>query len=135
MNRRSNLFVYSIITLGVIGILYTLFTQPSRLLVQLGSIVFFGAIIFLIYKIYMRRRLGGSGNDYSAYRRAAKQSKRRFNEQTQQKPVSKVVEGKKLSSSPKKASPLQSGKRKKSSPSHLTVIEGKKGKKKNRAFF
>ncbi|MBD8070415.1 SA1362 family protein [Bacillus sp. PS06] len=126
--RRMDLVVYSIIILGIVGILYILFTDPSRLLMQLGSIVLFAGIIFLVYKFVMKRRTGG--NEYSAYLRAAKRSKRRFNEQSHKKPISKVVDAKKLSSSTKKSTQSRKG-----PTPHLTVIEGKKGKKKNRAFF
>ncbi|MFC4324015.1 SA1362 family protein [Litchfieldia salsa] len=131
--RRSNLFVYAIVFLGIIGILYTLFTQPSRLLTQLGSIVFFGGIIYLVYKFYMKRRHGS--NEHSAYLRAAKQSKRRFNEPGQQKQPSKIIDGKRLTSTAKKNANHTSTTKRKKSTTHLTVIEGKKGKKKNRAFF
>jgi len=133
MNRRSSTIIVRIlIALGLFGLVYTLFTQPSRLFVQLGMIALFVGVIFLIYKFVMKRRMGGS--EYTAYIRAAKQSKRRFNEPKQQKPtIAKVIDSKKGSSTTKKTFGSSTNKKKKSS--HLTVIEGKKGKKKNRALF
>jgi hypothetical protein len=133
MNRRSNIIVGIIIALGAIGLVYTLFTQPSKIFIQLGMLVLFGGVIFLVYKLVIRRRTGSK--EYSAYLRAVKQSKRRFNEPNNQKAqISRIGDSKKGTLTKKKTiSRTAAPKRKKNS--HLTVIEGKKGKKKNRAFF
>ncbi len=135
MKRRSNPFVYSIVLLGAIGIVYTLFTQPGRLLTQIGMMALFAGIIFLVYKLYMKKRVGGSA--HTAYMRAAKQSKRRYNEpvQSSKASITKVIDAKKISSTSRKPSSPSTGQKKKKTATHLTVIEGKKGKKKNRAFF
>jgi len=133
MNRRSsNIIVKLLIVLGVFGLVYTLFTQPSRLFVQLGSIALVVGIIYLVYKFYMRHRMGG--NEHSAYIRAVKQSKRRFNEPIRyKKPSISKIDAKKGATSSKRTFGSSAPKKKKST--HLTVIEGKKGKKKNRALF
>jgi len=132
MNRRSsNIIVKLLIVLGIFGLVYTLFTQPSRLFVQLGTIALVVGIIFLVYKFYMRHRMGGK--EQSAYIRAVKQSKRRFNESIRQKPTISKIDTKKSAASPKRTFGSSVPKKKKST--HLTVIEGKKGKKKNRALF
>lgn len=132
MNRRtSNMFVGIIVALGAIGLVYTLFTNPSRIFTQLGMIVLTVGIIFLLYKLYMRRRKGG--REQTAYLRAAKRSKRRFNEKKQQKPSIARIDSKKVTAAPKK--PFTTVQKKNRSSANLTVIEGKKGKKKNRAFF
>ena len=131
MNRRnSNMFVGIIVALGAVGLVYTLFTNPSRVFTQLGMIVLTVGVIFLIYKWYMRRRNGG--REQTAFLRAAKRSKRRFNEKKSYKPSISRIDIKKGSSSPKKTFTTV---QKKKSSANLTVIEGKKGKKKNRAFF
>jgi len=71
----------------------------------------------------MRRR---TNNEYSAYVRAAKKSKRKYNQQSITS-VNRIQKGKKPTST--------ISNRKKRDSTHLTVIEGKKNKKKNRALF
>ncbi|MCH1626609.1 SA1362 family protein [Fredinandcohnia quinoae] len=133
MNRRkSNIVVMILLCLGVFGFLYTLVTNPSSLLVQAGMIFLFIGVVLLVYRFFNRRRSGGK--EYSAYLRAAKQSKRRFNEQNQRKTQLSGVRGKKSVPTTTKKSTVSSINKKRTN-THLTVIEGKKGKKKNRAFF
>lgn len=134
--RRSNIVVMILLGLGAFGFVYTLFTRPSSLLMQAGMIFLFIGIIFLIYKFVIGRRMGGK--EYSAYLRAAKQSKRRFSPPKKKKPqYMGASNAKKSSSTTTKKSTVASinKKRKSTNNTHLTVIEGKKGKKKNRALF
>ncbi|MCA1030704.1 hypothetical protein LCL95_06550 [Bacillus timonensis] len=137
MNRRtSTIVVYVLMLLGVVGFLYTLIFNPSSLFIQLGITIVIVGIIYLLFRRFLKRRLGGK--DYSAYARAAKQTRRRFNSaQSIKNQFSSVVGSRKANLSPKKStnSLLHKKKKTSSSSSHLTVIEGKKGKKKNRAFF
>jgi flagellar biosynthesis/type III secretory pathway M-ring protein FliF/YscJ len=131
LNRRRNIFVLLLIALSAIGLLYTLFFEPGQLVKQLAIYAFFGVVIFLIYKWFIKRRIGGK--EHSAYLKAAKQSARRFNEQGNKKStVLGSINKKATLTSIKK--PIQPSTQKKKT-THLTVIEGKKGKKKNRAFF
>ncbi|WP_077618761.1 SA1362 family protein [Bacillus sinesaloumensis] len=135
MNRRkSNIVVMILLGLGVLGFVYTLFTNPGSLLVQAGMIFLFVGIIFLLYKFVIGRRMGGK--DHSAYLRAAKQSKKRFKAGSQRKSQIMGVGNKKTTSNATKRSTVSSiHKKRKTNTTHLTVIEGKKGKKKNRALF
>ncbi|XQY90575.1 SA1362 family protein [Metabacillus sp. HB246100] len=125
MKRRGNGFVITILLLAILGFVTTVVSNPLWLLKQ---IVIYGAIagiIFLIFRYFIKKRMG---REYSAYSKAAKQSKRRFDvRKTRSSTVKNINQAKKA-----KANAI---KKKKSQPSHLTVIEGKKGKKKNRAFF
>ncbi|MEC2075397.1 SA1362 family protein [Metabacillus fastidiosus] len=123
MNRRSmNGFIIVILTLGGIGLLATLVRNPMWLLQQIAFYAVIAGIIFLIYRYAFQKRIG-RGN--SAYEKAVKQSKRRFDDRD-----SKVKSISQARKNLKKGSAL-----KKKKQTHLTVIEGKKGKKKNRAFF
>lgn len=135
MNRRkSNIVVMILLGLGVLGFVYTLFTNPGSLLVQAGMIFLFIGIIYLLYKFVISRRMGGK--EQSAYLRAAKQSKKRFKAGGKRKSHAMGVGGKKSTSSATKRSTVASiHKTRKTNTTHLTVIEGKKGKKKNRALF
>ncbi len=133
MNRRRNVFVLVLIGLSVFGLLSTLLFEPGQLLKQLAIYAFFGVVIFLIYKWFVRRRIGGK--EHSAYLRAAKQSAKRFNDQGSRKSNVLGSINKKASLTSVKKPNQSSTPKKKSAPTHLTVIDGKKGKKKNRAFF
>ena len=126
MNRRTNWIVMVIILLGVIGFVTTLVSEPLWLLKQIAIYASIGGLIYLIYRLVSRRRMG---KEHSSYLKAAKLSKRRFDDRSNKgSNVRNITHAKKV----KKSSAI---KKKKQQPSHLTVIEGKKGKKKNRAFF
>ncbi|MCV9888175.1 SA1362 family protein [Metabacillus halosaccharovorans] len=126
MTRRTNWIVMVIILLGVIGFVTTLVSEPLWLLKQIAIYAAIAGLIYLIYRLVSRREMG---KEQSSYLKAAKQSKRRFDDRSNKgSNVRNISQVKKT----KKASAI---KKKKQQPSHLTVIEGKKGKKKNRAFF
>lgn len=113
MKLKSRQFIFiALLGLGAIGLLTT---SPTQLLKMIGFAVLFGVIIYFVFRLIQRRN-GTNWSDYSRYKKAAIQSKKRYKHQ----------QG-------KKSSPPSSFKRK--SNSHLTVIEGKKNsKKKNRAL-
>ena len=126
MTRRTNWIVMVIILLGVIGFVTTLVSEPLWLLKQIAIYAAIAGLIYLIYRLVSRRKMG---KEQSSYLKAAKQSKRRFDDRSSKgSNVRNISQAKKA----KKATAI---KKKKQQPSHLTVIEGKKGKKKNRAFF
>lgn len=131
MNRRRNIFVLVLIGLSAFGLLSMLIFEPGQLFKQIAIYVFFGVVIFLIYKWFIKRRIGGK--EHSAYLRAAKQSAKRFNEQGNKKSTVLGSINRKASLTSIKKPNQPSTQKKKTT--HLTVIEGKKGKKKNRAFF
>ncbi len=126
MNRRVNWIVMVVILLGFIGFVTTLVSDPLWLLKQIAIYAAIAGFIYLIYRMVSKRKLG---KEHSSYLKAAKQSKRRFDDRSNRSSnIRNISQAKKA----KKASAI---KKKKQQPSHLTVIEGKKGKKKNRAFF
>lgn len=119
----------ALIGLGVIGFLFSLLTNPLRMLGIFAGAALLAVIGILLYKWYMNKKPKGN---MSNYRRAAKQSAKKYKKQ-QQKPRSpshlKVVNTKKIT--PQKHQKMSLQKRKKDH--HLKVIDGKKNKKKNRA--
>lgn len=125
MNRRMNGVVLVIISLGIIGVITTLVSDPLWLLKQIAIYTVLAGAIYLIYRLFMKKRMG---KENTSYAKAVKQSKKRYDDRNTRgsnvKNISQV-----------KRSSKTSAVKKKKQPSHLTVIEGKKGKKKNRAFF
>ncbi|WP_214480230.1 SA1362 family protein [Bacillus sp. SM2101] len=128
MQRRSSLPMIIIISLSGLGLLYVLFNRPETLILTLIT----GLIVFGIFYMILQLLSGNNkrNTEHSAYKKAVKQSKKRYNERSRNnqvaRPMSKSVQ------SNKAAHPnIQ---KRKNHP-HLTVIEGKKGKKKNRASF
>ncbi|MBM7604608.1 membrane protein implicated in regulation of membrane protease activity [Metabacillus crassostreae] len=125
MNRRMNGFVLVIISLGIIGVITTLVSDPLWLLKQIAIYAVLAGAIYLIYRLFMKKRMG---KENTSYAKAVKQSKKRYDDRNTRGSNIKNISQVKRSS---KTSTIK----KKKQPSHLTVIEGKKGKKKNRAFF
>ncbi|MEK4281390.1 MULTISPECIES: SA1362 family protein [unclassified Cytobacillus] len=115
--------VSGLIILAVIGVAVSLISNPAGFLQRIAVIVIIGAAVYFLFQRF--NRYNPSKREQRAFIKAAKKSKRRFNNNKE----SGTANGRKGSvgsiTSIKKS-------RKKSSP-HLTVIEGKKGKKKNRA--
>ncbi|AZB43548.1 hypothetical protein CEF21_15245 [Bacillus sp. FJAT-42376] len=124
MKRGSNWFFLAIAGLAGFYLITTLLTNPAALFQQAAIIAITVAIIYLVFRYVMRKRMG---LDYSSYSKAAKHTKRSAYEKTHTGSPSKTV------TPIKKYAKTKSFKKKNSS--HLTVIEGKKGKKKNRALF
>jgi hypothetical protein len=139
--RRSfvTYVVYAVITLGVVGFLYTILFEPGSLLRSIGTIFFFLIIFYLVYRFVLGRRQPSSSPYDRKYAQAVKQSKSRLREREKAKvkPKKRMVKNPKITPIQGKAKNLGQSftKERKRSSSHLTVIEGKKGKKKNRALF
>ncbi|TXC92323.1 hypothetical protein FS935_04505 [Metabacillus litoralis] len=125
MNRRMNGVVLVIISLGIIGVITTLVSDPLWLLKQIAIYTVLAGAIYLIYRLFMKKRMG---KENTSYAKAVKQSKKRYDDRNTRASNVKNI-------SQVKRSSKTSAVKKKKQPSHLTVIEGKKGKKKNRAFF
>ncbi|MDQ0224938.1 SA1362 family protein [Metabacillus niabensis] len=113
--------IVAILILGVIGII----SNPFWLFRQIAFMAILAIIIYLVYRLFMRKRMS---KEYASYLKAAKQSKKRFNDKgNRQSNIRSFSQAKKQT----KASAIK----KKKQSTHLTVIEGKKGKKKNRAHL
>ncbi|MFK2824339.1 SA1362 family protein [Bacillus sp. B190/17] len=118
MTIRS-VITYTLIGLAAIGLVSMLIYTPGALARQLAVLAVTAVVIYFLYRLVIRKRLGGSTED-KAFAKAAKHSKKRL--QKRQKPSSASP------SSSKKKKPFR-----RKSTSHLTVIDGKKGKRNNRA--
>ncbi|TYR82440.1 hypothetical protein FZC66_02285 [Priestia megaterium] len=131
--RRSFVkpLIYSLIGLGAIGFVYTLFTSPTSLLRQAGYIFLFIILFYLIFRFVIRPSQT-KGQD-KGYYRAVKQSKMRQKEK--ERGNNKVDMNAYRNVKKRPAVKSTKSLKKKKNNTHLTVIEGKKGKKKNRAFF
>lgn len=119
-NRTSSIFAISIIILAIIGIMSRFIGNPTVFLQKLAVLVVLGLAIYFLFKRFYK--LSPEKKDQKAFLRAAKKTARKVHrkkadETTKHRPLTKLTSIKKKSSA------------------HLTVIEGKKNKKKNRASF
>lgn len=122
-NRISVFIILGLILLAVVGMIASLFSNPTGFLLRIAVILLIGAVIYYIfqrfYKASPRKR------EQQAFIRAAKKSKKRFQMNNSGKSnTRKTGSGNSLSTLKKS---------KKKTSTHLTVIQGKKGKKKDRA--
>ncbi|OLN23337.1 hypothetical protein BTO30_05055 [Domibacillus antri] len=121
MNARTVL-TSVIVALAAIGLVSMMITSPGQLMRQLIFAVVSVAIVILLFRLIMRKRMGSSNED-RAYSKAVKQSKKRHRSKTKYSPV--------RASSFSTKSKKKQARRKKAS--HLTVIQGNKGKRGTRA--
>jgi len=116
---------YVVIVLAVVGLAYTLLTDPSSLVRRVLTYAVIAGVIYLIYRLWASRK--PNRQDQQAFKKAAKQSKKRYGN-----PVS-ASKIKKTGKQPvKKAVPIKKVSAHRMDGPKLTVIEGKKGKKKKR---
>lgn len=128
MNRLVQSLIWVIIGLGAIGIIYSLFTSPGQFAITLFFAAVGACILFFVLRYFLTRRIGKDG---AAYKKAAKQSAKRFQDRRPKR--SAKTRHSHLRSIPNpNAKPLVIRKK---SKTRLTVIEGKKNKKKKRALF
>lgn len=129
LNRfRIHPLFYIFIGLALFGFGYKLFVEPSQLIGQLivWSIVI--GVIFLIYQLVMKNKVN---NEYSAFVKAAKKSKKRYKNKSTHLSSNRLNGVKKINGKTTKSAISK----KRRDHTHLTVIEGKKNKRKNRALF
>ncbi|MGI2790185.1 SA1362 family protein [Bacillus cytotoxicus] len=133
MNGRSFMFAFVsiIIGLAIFGLVSSAITNPIGMLQNIGLMLLVLGIFYLLYKMFTNS--SGSAHSHNSYKRAAKQSNRKYGKHNVA-PLSKsFLKRNHTDDKGKKGnSPLLKRKRKQS---HLTVIEGKKNKKKDRASF
>lgn len=131
--RRSTIhpIILFIIGLAGVGLLFRLINDPLGLVSEIFIAAVIVGVIFVIYKVLMQKRVGGSNGASIKYQKAVKQSKKRFNDTSNH--LTKVRGLSQKTTSSKK--PLRSTQSTKRRDHNFTVIDGKKGKKKNRALF
>lgn len=133
MNGRSFMFAFFILIVGlaVFGLASSTIADPSGMVRNIFTILLVVGVFYLLYKMFTSS--SGSANTQSSYKRAAKQSNRKYGKQNVA-PLSKSLLKRNASDDKGKKGNTSSLKRKRKQ-SHLTVIEGKKNKKKDRASF
>jgi uncharacterized membrane protein YgaE (UPF0421/DUF939 family) len=126
MFRRVNPLIYVIIAFAIVGLVTSFVTNTAEffkaLLMTIGFVVLFTGIIYLI-------RSRSNTNEFSRkYKKAVKQSKRKYGSSNDTKQYAMAVRT-------QRKWKADSTRQKRRDVPHLRVIEGKKDKKKNRAFF
>ncbi len=114
--QTRKILLIVVIGLATIGLITS---DPLQLIRMIAILALFAIIFHFVFRYFQRRNGAGIWKDYSRYKKAVIQSKKRFKSQ-------------KISTLSKKPSSPGSVKRK--SNAQLTVIEGRKNKKKNRAL-
>ncbi|EEL49320.1 MULTISPECIES: SA1362 family protein [Bacillus cereus group] len=133
MNGRSFTFalVMLIIGLAIFGLVSSAITDPYGMVKNIAIMLLVVGVFYLLYKMFTSS--SGSANSQNSYKRAAKQSNRKYGKQNVA-PLSNSLL-KRNASDDKGKKGNTSVLKKKRKQSHLTVIEGKKNKKKDRASF
>lgn len=116
--NKTSIIILIIVGLAVIGLVSSLIKDPSGFLISILVMVGIALVIFMIMRMVLNRRVGGTSDEMKKYKQAVKQSKSKYKKD---QPVIKKR------SSANTVKP-RIKKRRRQGP-HLTVIEGKKGKK------
>ena len=119
--NKVPIIMYVVIALAVVGLISALIVDTAGLITSIFTSLLIGALLFgAIYLFFIKRK---RSDELTKYRKAVKQSKRKYNTNTKRTsmPTSLNMSSMKLSNSNRKDAP------------HLRGIEGNKGKKKNRA--
>lgn len=114
--------VYIIIGLAVVGIIAQLVTNTSGFFKSIFIMVGVAAVVTVVF-YFLVSRGRKPGNEMKKYRKAVKQSARKYKKHTP--PVSNRV-------TPGKIKQSQTKKRLRKGPSHLRVIDGNKPKRNNK---
>ncbi|WP_085523392.1 SA1362 family protein [Tuberibacillus sp. Marseille-P3662] len=121
--------VYTLMVLGLLGLVSTLITQPGTIARQLMIAAIFIGAGYLIYRFMSSKR---RDQHTSGYRRAVKQTKQRQKREKSARPTPshlKVIQ----SNATRHRQPMNQFNSRESH--HLTVIDGKKKKRRKRMFF
>ena len=124
LKRFISFLIYGIIALGVLGLVSRMFNDPIGFLRNILIIAIVAGIIYMIYTAVTKSK--PVKKEQQAFRKAARQSKKRHKTKTTKKDN---VASFSAAESSRRIKPRRK------SDTHLTVIEGKKNKKKNRASF
>lgn len=122
-NRTSYYIVIGLVSLAVLGVISSLVSNPVDFIKNVFLFLIISAGIILLFRHFTGASL--RSREQSAFKKAAKRSKKRYQHKDSRKPVSRT--------SNSNISTLKKVNHKPKSTAHLTVIEGRKGKKKKRA--
>ncbi|ENQ3104315.1 hypothetical protein SAMN04488168_10564 [Bacillus sp. 491mf] len=134
MNGRSFMFALFVVIVGLAIFSLVSFTieDPMGVVRKILIMLIVVGVFYLLYKM-LTSSSSSANNSQSSYKRAAKQSNRKYGKQNVT-PLSNNMLKKSASDTKGKKGKTSFLKRKRKQ-SHLTVIEGEKGKKKDRASF
>ncbi|PEE41859.1 SA1362 family protein [Bacillus pseudomycoides] len=139
MNGRSFTFALFVLIIGlaIFGLVSSAITDPYGMVKNIAIMLLVVGVFYLLYKMFTSSSGStgstGSANSQNSYKRAAKQSNRKYGKQNVAPLSNSLLKRNASDDKVKKGnSSLLKRKRKQS---HLTVIEGKKNKKKDRASF
>ncbi|MFI8707365.1 SA1362 family protein [Bacillus sp. NPDC077411] len=134
MNGRSFMFALFVVIVGLAIFNLVSFTieDPMGVVKNIAIMLIVVGVFYLLYKM-LTSSSSSATNSQSSYKRAAKQSNRKYGKQNVTPLSNNLL--KKNASDPKGKKVNTSFLKRKRKQSHLTVIEGKKGKKKDRASF
>ncbi|ENQ3081009.1 hypothetical protein ACEOWG_004342 [Bacillus cereus] len=134
MNGRSFMFALFVVIVGLAIFNLVSFTIEDPMGVVKNIMIMLGVVgvFYLLYKM-LTSSSSSANNSQSSYKRAAKQSNRKYGKQNVAPLSNNLL--KKTASDTKGKKENTSFLKRKRKQSHLTVIEGKKGKKKDRASF
>ena len=115
---RGNLpiIVYFIIGFAVLGLITMLMKAPLNFITNIFLAIGVAFVIYFILTALVNRGKIGGSEEMRKYRRAAKQSKMKYNNSSQK--VTRITQN-------RRPSPMKTKRRRRNVP-HLTVIEGKK---------
>lgn len=117
--------VIGIVLLAAFGIVAKFFANPGGFLRGVFIFAIFCAILYVLVRNFYQP--SPSRREQQAFKKAAKQSKKKYTQKTQKTSPQTKSRGNIYS--------LNKTRNRSNRGTHLRVIEGKKGKKKNRASF
>lgn len=126
LKKNTSLFiVIGFILLAVLGIVAKLLANPGMFLKGVFIFAIVGVIVYVVIRnLYQPSQ---ARHEHQAFKKAAKQSKKKYSQRGQKTSPQTKIRGNIYS--------LNKKKNRTNNGTHLRVIEGKKGKKKNRASF
>ncbi|NSL50370.1 SA1362 family protein [Calidifontibacillus erzurumensis] len=136
MLRRPSVHPMILVIIGLagFGLLYRLAVNPVGLMKEVFIAAVVIGVIFVIYKIVIKKQFGGvNSQTYAKYRKAAQQSKKRQIKESSNHLTTKVRGASTKRPLNRKSNRILHTAKKREH--NFTVIEGNKGKKKNRAHF
>src|SRR5699024_6297122 len=109
MKKQSPVLLYIIIGIAGIGLLSWIMKEPGNLLRTIVMTAIVATLIFFVARAILRRRAyGGNNDEMRKYRRAVKQSQKKYQHNTN------------TNKTRTQSRPIKRRRR----PSHLTVIKG-----------
>lgn len=121
--QTSYYIIVGIIVLAIFGVISSFVSNPVEFLKNMFILTIIGLGVFFLFRHFFGSTV--RNREQNAFKKAARRSKKRFQQKDSSKPVSR--------SSTNNISTFRKVKNKPKSTAQLTVIEGRKGKKKKRA--